>query len=144
MIHARLKMPCEYIYISIMAEERNISKIQIDGVTYQLKDTVARESSGTVEANPTTTTSSPDLSSLGIANTAYNINAGKLDGHDVDDLTAIINAAYEPEVTTEIMNTTIDAKIQAAIDALEFNKYYTGTTTPANTLGTDGDLYLQQ
>lgn len=127
-----------------MAEERNISKIQIDGVTYSLKDTVARESSGSVEPNPTTTSSSPDLSSIAISSTAYNINAGKLDGHDVDDLTAIINAAYVPEVTTEVMNTTIDAKIQAAIDALEFNKYYTGTTSPASTLGEDGDLYLQQ
>lgn len=127
-----------------MAEERNISKIQIDGVTYSIKDTVARESSGTVEANPATTTSSPDLSSIGISNTAYNINANKLDGHDVDDLTAIINAAYVPEVTTDVMNTTIDTKIQAAIDALEFNKYYTGTSSPASTLGEDGDLYLQQ
>lgn len=127
-----------------MADERNISKIQLDGITYTIKDTVARESSGSVTPNPTTTTSSPDLSSISISSTAYNINAGKLDGHDVDDLTAIINAAYVPEVTTDIMNTTIDSKIQAAIDALEFNKYYTGTSSPASTLGEDGDLYLQQ
>lgn len=127
-----------------MADERNISKIQIDGITYAIKDTVARESGGSVVANPTTTSSSPELSSISIAETAYTINAGKLDGHDVDDLTAIINAAYVPEVATDVMNTTIETKIQAAIDALEFNKYYTGTTTPASTLGTDGDLYLQQ
>lgn len=127
-----------------MADERNISKIQIDGITYAIKDTVARESSGSVVANPATTSSSPELSSISIAETAYIISAGKLDGHDVDDLTAIINAAYVPEVTTDVMNTTIETKIQAAIDALSFNKYYTGATTPASTLGTDGDLYLQQ
>lgn len=97
-----------------------------------------------VTANPTTTSSSPDISSIGISSTNYNINAKKLDGHDIDDLTAVINAAYVPEVTADSMNAAIETKIQAAFDALNFNRYYTGTTTPASDFGEDGDLYLQQ
>ena len=109
-------------------------------------DEKIKESGGgtSVTPNPTTTTSDPDLSTLGISTTNYNINAKKLDGHDVDDLTAIINAAYVPDVTVDSMNTAIDTKIQAALDSLNFNRYYTGTTSPASDFGNDGDLYLQQ
>lgn len=97
-----------------------------------------------VVANPTTTSSDLDLSSIQIKDTKYNINAKKLDGHDVDDLTAIINAAYTPEVTVDSMNAAIENKIQEALADLQFNKYYTGTAEPASTFGEDGDLYLQQ
>lgn len=113
------------------------------------KLTIASTASGTgdgtsVKANPTTTTADPDISTIGISDTNYNINAKKLDGHDVDDLTAIINAAYVPDVTLDVMNSTIETKINEALASLEFNRYYTGTTVPASDFGNDGDLYLQQ
>lgn len=109
-------------------------------------DEKIKESGGgtTVIANPTTSDTDPDLATIGIGTTNYNLNAKKLDGHDVDDLTAIINAAYVPDVTVDSMNTAIDQKINDALAALEFNRYYTGTTEPASDFGNDGDLYLQQ
>ena len=128
-----------------MADELNISKIKIGDLTYTIKDSVARQSSGSsVTPNPETTSSSPDLSSIGISDLAYIINAAKISGYDLSSLTTYINDAYVPEVTVSSMNTAIDEKVQKAIDALQFNKYYTGTTTPASTLGDDGDIYLQQ
>lgn len=128
-----------------MADELDISKIRLGDITYNLKDTVARQSSGSnVTANPETTSSSPDLTSISISDIAYILNATKMSGYDLDSLTTLINSAYVPEVTVTSMNTAIDEKVQKAIDALKFNKYYTGTTTPASTLGDDGDIYLQQ
>lgn len=126
-----------------------VNKTDSDLSNYYTKtevDEKIKEAGGgtSVTPNPTTTTSDPDLSTLRISTTNYNINAKKLDGHDVDDLTAIINAAYVPDVTVDSMNTAIDEKIQAALDSLNFNRYYTGTTSPASDFGEDGDLYLQQ
>ncbi len=124
-----------------------VNKTDSDLDYYYTKTEVDEKIKGggtTVTPNPTTTDSDPDLSSLGISDVNYNINAKKLDGHDVDDLTAIINAAYVPDVTVDSMNTAIDTKITAALDALNFNRYYTGTTAPASDFGEDGDLYLQQ
>lgn len=126
-----------------MADELDISKIKIGDIIYNIKDSVAR-SAGTVTANPTTTASAPDLTSISILDTAYILNATKVSGYDLDALTALINSAYVSEVTVSSMNTAIDEKVQKAIDALQFNKYYTGTTIPASALGDDGDIYLQQ
>lgn len=129
-------------YTPISKEVNNLTHYYTSTKVDELLSTAGGGTS--VTANPETTSSDADLSSIGIGTTNYNINAGKLDGHDVDDLTAIINAAYTPDVTVDSMNAAIETKINEALASLEFNRYYTGTTSPASDFGNDGDLYLQQ
>ena len=129
-------------YTPISKEANNLTYYY---TSTKIDELLATAGGGTsVTANPEIASSDADLSSIGIGTTNYNINAGKLDGHDVDDLTAIINAAYTPDVTVDSMNTAIETKINEALASLEFNRYYTGTTSPASDFGNDGDLYLQQ
>lgn len=59
---------------------------------------------------------------------------------DETDILNVVTAKYTPEVTTESMKKAISD----ALEALEFNRYYTGTEAPASDFGNDGDIYLQQ
>ena len=77
-----------------------------------------------------------------ILNEAISLKADKTDIPSLDGYAteAFVNEALTNVATMEQVNTAIET----AVNNIQFQTYYSGTSNPNNDLGEDGDLYLMK